>query len=253
MSVQTPFPSEPPEESWGADHDRWQSAAEHMTRQYPEITLFQTKVLYVTGMTRHMLEASGHALSARSFFFPAYLLASGAVELLGRCVLDPGEPTRHGQRALRRGLERMIHTCPHCGQANIHGTYSDDSWQDDDQHIVLAIADRDYSIGYCKDLRNYMAHGMASLDNGLHFTKEFLGRFICKACRAIDRHYELLRADTSEGVEMRRRLAGATITPIWDDDGPIHIAQLYDSLLEPPFAAPCGSLLYEEEWRRYCT
>lgn len=252
MDLKTPFPGEPSTDIWADDRDKWESATSYMKRRYPNITLFQTKVLYSFGMMRHMLEASGHALSnGSSYLFPAYLLACGGVELLGHCVMVPGEPTQF-QRGLRRGLERMIITCNHCGGSNIWGDYSDETWCNDEQHIVVSIDGKDYIIGYCKALRNYMAHGMTSLSDRLHFTKSFLGSFICRASQGINRYYRQLRARTPDGEEMRRRFAINELTPIWDVNGPIHISHLYDPLLISPFADPCGELLHEDEWRQYC-
>jgi hypothetical protein len=247
-----PFPNEPLLEAWTDDRDEWESATRYMRRQYPNITLFQTKVLYVFGMMRHLLEASGHAMSnTGSFLFPAYLLACGAVELLGRCVMESGETT-HFQRGLLRGLERMILVCQHCGRSDIRGDYSNESWHNDEQHIVVSVNGRDYSIEYWKGLRNYMAHGMVNLNSEIHFTRPFLGRFICRASQGIDRYYQQLRAETAVGEEMRLRFVANEVTPIWDNSGPIHISHLYDPLIVRPFANPCGSILYEDGWRRYC-
>lgn len=253
-SAQKSFPNEPSQETWTSDKRKWEAVVHRLGKECPHITPFQAKVLYVVGMMRHMLEASGWTLSdGGSFLFPAYLLACGAVELLGRCVLtDEDAKSAKPQIALRRGLERMIEICPHCGKGSVSGNYSDDSWRDDDLHIVLSVNGHQYDIGYCKRLRNYMAHGMADARGKLHFTRSFLGRFICQACQGIDRYYEQLRADTSSGQELRQRLVNTVITPIWDNNGPVHIRSLYAPLLNPPFGKPCGKLLHETEWRKYC-
>ena len=111
--TQKPFPNEPSQSDW-RDWDKWEKAANNLQQQHPSATVFETKVLYTFGMMRHLLETSGRTLKDPPFYFPAYLLACGAVELMGRCVMEEFEETRC-QRRLRRGLERMIEVCPHCG------------------------------------------------------------------------------------------------------------------------------------------
>jgi len=248
-----PFPNEPSQSDWEENWDEWEEAANNLQRQYPAATVFETKVLYTFGMMRHLLESSGWTLEHNApFYFPAYLLACGAVELMGHCVMEEFEETRY-QRRLRRGLERMIEVCPHCGKSNIRGEYSDDSWKTDDEHVIVLAAGHTYTIGDCKRFRNFMAHGMADPGGRLRFTPEFVGRFICRVCQGIDRYYQALCADTPGGEELRERFVKAAVLPIWDNDGLIHASHLYEPLIHPPFATPCGALLHESMWRAYCS
>ena len=100
-------------------------------------------------MMRHLLESSGWTLEHNTpFYFPAYLLACGAVELMGRCVMEEKEPVEF-QRTLRRGLERMIEVCSHGGASNIRGAYSTESWRADESHIVVSAGRHTYTIGDC--------------------------------------------------------------------------------------------------------
>lgn len=246
-----PFPNELSQSDW-MDWDKWEKAANNLQQQHSNVTVFETKVLYTFGMMRHLLEASGWMLEHNTpFYFPAYLLACGAVELMGRCVMEETEPVKF-QRALRRGLERIIEICSHCRRSNIRGEYTKASHETDEEHIVVSASGYTYTIGDCTRFRNFMAHGMADPGGRLRFAPEFVGRFICRASQGIDRYYQALRADMPDGEELRKRFVKAQVLPIWDTNGPIHVRQLYDPLIHPPFATPCGKLLYEKAWRVHC-
>lgn len=228
-------------------------AANSVRNQYPNATPFETKAIYVFGMVRHLIESAGWALEhTRPYSFPAYLLVCSAVELLGRCVADVNEDPIKFQRGLVRGLEIMIETCPHCGVTNIRGRHSKSSWKADLDHVVVSAGGHDYTIGECKNLRNFMAHGMASPKGELSLTPEFIGKFICAACRATDRYFEQLRVPDPSEDDLRLRLAKAEILPIWSQSRPIHVSNLYQPLAQPPFATPCGEMCHEGVWRRYC-
>jgi len=258
------FPDEPSQNEWrDTDWCEWERAASSLRQQDSTVTAFETKVLYTFGMMRHMLEASGWTLehdcyckdkkdpNPLPFYFSAYLLACGAVELMGCCVLEESEHQAKFQRALKRGLERMIEVCPHCHGSNIHGEYSGSSWQSDEEHVVVSIDRSCYTIGDCRRFRNFMAHGTADPKGELRFTPEFVAQFICQACRGIDRYYEALR--TPGGKELRKRLAKAAVVPIWDNTGPLHVHHLYEPLMCSSSATPCGELLHESKWRVRCS
>lgn len=257
-----PFPNEPSQADW-TYWGEWEKAADNLRRQHPDVTVFETKALYTFGMMRHLLEASGwmleHGLwckdgkcpNPRPFYFPVYLLACGAVELMGRCVMEEKEPTEY-QRALRRGLERTIEVCSHCGRSKIRGEYSKASREADESHIVVSADGHTYTIGDCIRFRNFMAHGMADLKGRLLVTSGFVGRFICRAAQGVDRYYRALGTDTPDGEELRKRFVRAKVLPLWDANGPLHAHHLYEPLIQPPCGTPCGELLHERSWRRYC-
>lgn len=249
--IQRRFPNDPPSGAW-ENWNQWERSTNSLRQHFPNATVFETKVLYIFGMIRHLLETTGWAMRHESpFYFPAYFLACDAVELMGRCDLDGEDPSRFGM-ALRRGLEKLILTCPHCERNNIRGSYTEHTWIDDESHIVITVQGYEYTIRDCRQFRNFMAHGMADPSGTLPFTAEFLGRFICNAAIGTNRFYQALCLDAPEGEVLRNRLANARVLPIWDNDGPIHIRQLYGPLMQPPFGMPCGTLLYENSWRRFC-
>ena len=101
------FASEPASAD-GSIEEQWDEVVASLRDQHPRITALESKAMYVFGMMRHLFEATGWALdhpdycrdgtdrSPQPFYFPAYELASGAVELLGHCVMSesdfPGIP-----------------------------------------------------------------------------------------------------------------------------------------------------------------
>ena len=61
------------------------------------VTTFEAKALYVVGLIRHLLEASGKCVDGKDqFWLPAYVLTADAAEALGRCL------TGNRGRAVRR-------------------------------------------------------------------------------------------------------------------------------------------------------
>ena len=253
------FPSGPANDDWG-DREQWEQVISSLRNQYPRMTALESKAMYVFGMMRHLFEAAGWALDHSSyckdgadrhpqpFHFPAYEMACGAVELLGRCVMGKGDPEIH-QMALRRGLEQMIDICPCCQKSRPRGDYPKASWRDDERHIVVRLNSFDYTIGDCKRIRNFMAHGAGDPEGSLIFLPDFVTKFIFRACRAMDRYYGELAADSQDGNELRVRLAKAKVLPLWSDGRPLYVGDLYGSLCQPG-ATPGGALLHEKPWRQ---
>ena len=125
------FVSEPADNDW-INRNQWDEVVGSLRGQHPKMTAFESKAVYVFGMMRHLFEATGWTLDhpdycrdgadryPQPFYFPAYQMTCGAVELLGRCVMGEGDPDEF-QMALRRGLERMIELCPCCQKSSPRG------------------------------------------------------------------------------------------------------------------------------------
>lgn len=252
------FASEPANDDW-VDREQWEQVINSLRGQYPKMTALESKAVYVFGMMRHLLEAAGWALDhprccndgmdryPQPFHFPAYELACGAAELLGRCAMGEGDPLQY-QMALRRGLERMIDICPCCHKSNPRGAYSETSWRDDERHIIVRLNLFDYTIGDCKRFRNFMAHGAGDPKGDLLLLPGFVTGFILGACRAMDRYYGELTEASRDGNELRVRLAKAKVLPLWSGSRPLFVEGIY-SLLCQPGTTPGGALLHEKPWR----
>jgi len=243
------------------DREHWELAIRSLHGRYPKMTALECKATYVFGMMRHLLEAAGWALehcdycrdgtdhNPQPFYFPAYQIACGSVELLGRCAIGKEDAPEKYQMALRRGLERMIEFCPCCHMNNPRGVYSDASWQADERHVVVSLGSLSYTIGDCKRFRNFMAHGSADPKGNLLSLPGFVTGFILSACKAMDRYYGELAAASQDGDKLRVRLAEAKVLPLWSGARPLFAGDLYD-LLRQPGTTPGRALLHEKRWRK---
>jgi len=251
-SIRT-FPDEP-EEIF--NKTVWDTVPAPLKRSFPKITSFQTKVLYVFGMIRHMFEAAGYTFeinyveerekneSPDSFLFATYLLASGAVELMGRCILHSSEwnseyPIR-SNRPLVRGLE-WCSTNPSGFDRECH--------EPDLNLNVVTVDNSQYSVQTCKNFRNYLAHGAAFDSEEVLLTPDFVKSFMNQTCKRIDNYYSTLFDEGEKGKILRERLAISVIEPFEDPNGIIHVEFLYKPLFTAPYGTPCGKVLYQKSWR----
>ena len=247
------FPKEP-NNRWNGSV--WDDVIEPLKTSFPEITPFQTKVLYIFGMIRHMLEAAGwtfktnnfgHSKQGKSsppFLFATYLLASGAVELMGRCILTNSEwagklPIK-SNRPLVRGLEWVSQNYP---------GFNNEEKKPKLDLIVVSVGKSPYTVKICKNFRNSLAHGAAYFNEDVLLTPTFMKSFMNQTCQRIDDYYNALFDDSEIGEILRNRLSQSRIEPFEGPDGIIHVRFLYESLLKPPYGSPCGELLHQNSWR----
>jgi len=210
----------------------------------PEVTPFSAKALYIIGVIRHSIEASGWLLKHRritgkwrgAFYVSAYLQTAAAVELLGRCVLGDSEIVYGSGKRLCHGFKEIARL-PDADRNN----------------VVLTAGRTAYTIGQCETLRNFAAHGAGVAHDNVSFDGDLICGVTKLLAQGAERYWSSLGVPTARAV--RAALADAAVAPVFYCPAgmtwPIHISEM---LKHVKSGASVGSgLLHSETWSRQKT
>jgi len=207
----------------------WQEAA---TQSRIGITPYSAKVLYTFGVMRHSIEASGMALSfSDKFYLCAYLQASTAVELLGRCLLGDQCIVNGSGDRLRRGIQ-YIACLPNSNR---------------ETSISIPRSLLTYSIGDCENLRNLIAHGSGVSKGHVIFDAELIKHFLNLLSSGMEKYARDLKDTSDNGRDASNKLAIAAIMPMFCGKEPLFIKDVYKRLIKGGTVA--SNLLYQAAWR----
>lgn len=184
------------------------------------MTALEAKALYVTALTRHLMEAAGRCLVNVPLYLPAFVLVTAAAEAHGRCLLGDRSEDRGSTARLRRGLFAAM--LPGTSFITPHGSYD---------------------IRMCVALRNFTTHGGTTPKPADLLDGDLIGALLQGMASALDRYWVALQQDP----QLRKALAEAAISPMATSSWVIFINDMKGHFTNG--GTPGSSLLHEQAWR----
>ena len=193
------------------EHECWLKAA-----VANGVTTFEAKALYVVGLIRHLLEASGKCVDGEHrFWLPGYVLAADAAEALGRCLTGNRGEGGEATMRLTAGLEAALYPA-----------------------TSITSGGETYDVEALRNLRHFMTHGGTTPKED-RFDPGVVRELSRRLAKRLDQYWVDL--GTASGSE-RPKLAEAKVRPLWTAGTVVFVGDMKKHVSSR--GTPGGGLLY---------